>query len=104
MNRIDVTVVRIYLNEGDRLLRELLEHLHDAERVMGVTVFRGTTGFGQSGRIHGESLVDLSFDLPLVVEFFDRPDRIEAVLDHISDWFDPGHVLLWSAQTNAREG
>lgn len=100
MNRCEVTVVRIYLTEGDRLLKELLAHLHDREQVMGVTVFRGTTGFGRSGRIHGDSLVDVAFNLPLVVEFFDDPERVEAVLDHIGDWFEPGHLLVWSAQAN----
>ncbi|HKJ70684.1 MAG TPA: DUF190 domain-containing protein [Gammaproteobacteria bacterium] len=100
MNRRDVTVVRIYLTEGDRLLRQLLERLHDHEQVMGVTVFRGTTGFGRSGRMHGDSLLDVSFDLPLVVEFFDTPQRVEEVLDHIGDWFGPGHILSWNAVTN----
>lgn len=69
-----------------------------------MTVFRGSTGFGRSGRIHGESLMELSFDLPLGVEFFDRPEWVEAVLEAISDWFDPGHILSWSAQTSASEG
>lgn len=101
MNRRNVTVVRIYLTEGDRLLKQLLEHLHDRERVMGVTVFRGTTGFGRSGKMHGQSLLDVSFDLPLVVEFFDVPERAEAVLDAVADWFEPGHILSWSATTNA---
>ncbi len=104
MRRIDVTVVRIYLTEGDRLLQKLLEHLHDKEAVMGVTVFRGTTGFGRSGRIHGEALLDLAFDLPLTVEFFDRPERVEGVLESISEWFEPGHILTWSGQTNSGEG
>ena len=101
MNRREVTVVRIYLTEGDRLLKQVLAHLHDREQVMGVTVFRGTSGFGRSGRMHGETLVDLSFDLPLVVEFFDTPERVEAVLDHIGDWFEPGHILAWAGATNA---
>ena len=100
MNRREVTVVRIYLTEGDRLLKQLLEHLHDTEQIMGVTVFRGTTGFGRSGKVHGQSLLDVSFDLPLVVEFFDRPERVEAVLDHIGDWFEPGHILSWAAAIN----
>jgi hypothetical protein len=101
MNRREVTVVRIYLTEGDRLLKQLLEHLHDTEQVMGVTVFRGTAGFGRSGKVHGQSLLDVSFDLPLVVEFFDQPERVEAVLDGIAGWFEPGHILAWRAATNA---
>ncbi|MFA9460610.1 DUF190 domain-containing protein [Thiohalorhabdus methylotrophus] len=101
MTHTDVTMVRIYLTEGDRLLDRLLEHLHDREQVMGVTVFRGTAGFGRSGKVHGQSLVDIAFDLPLVVEFFDAPERVEAVLDHIGGWFGPGHIVQWSARVNA---
>jgi hypothetical protein len=101
MKRQEVTVVRIYLTEGDRLLKQLLEHLHDRERVMGVTVFRGTTGFGRSGKVHGQSLLDVSFDLPLVVEFFDAPERVENVLAHVAAWFEPGHILTWTASANA---
>ena len=101
MNQREVTVVRIYLTEGDRLLKQLLTRLHDTEQVMGVTVFRGTTGFGRSGRMHGDSLMDVAFDLPLVVEFFDTPERVETVLGHIGDWFEPGHIVSWTAATNA---
>ena len=97
----EVTVVRIYLTEGDRLLKRLLAHLHDHEAVMGVTVFRGTAGFGRSGKVHGQGLLDVSFDLPLVVEFFDTPERVDAVLGQIGDWFEPGHIVSWGAVTNA---
>ncbi|MFB6259450.1 MAG: DUF190 domain-containing protein [Thiohalorhabdaceae bacterium] len=101
MNRQEVTVVRIYLTEGERLLDPLLEQLHNREEVMGVTVFRGTRGYGRSGRMHGESLPALAFDLPLAVEFFDLPERAEPVLERIAEWFEPGHILVWSAFTNA---
>jgi len=100
MNFTDVTMVRIYLTEGDRLLDALLRRLHDEEQVMGVTVFRGTTGFGRSGKVHGQSLVDLAFDLPLVVEFFDAPERVDQLLGHLAAWFEPGHVVQWPARVN----
>ena len=100
MTFTDVTMVRIYLTEGDRLLNTLLKRLHDEERVLGVTVFRGTTGFGASGKVHGQSLVDLAFDLPLVVEFFDRPERVSAVLERQADVLPAGHVVQWPAAVN----
>ncbi|HKJ89347.1 MAG TPA: DUF190 domain-containing protein [Gammaproteobacteria bacterium] len=101
MNCTDVTMVRIYLTESDHLLNKLLSHLHDSEQVMGVTVFRGTAGFGRSGKMHSTSFVDIAFDLPLVIEFFDTPERVEAVLGHIESWFGTGHVVQWSARVNA---
>ena len=95
---IDVTVVRIYLTEGQHLLHDLLKRLHDQEQVRGVTVFRGITGFGKSGRIHSASLLDLSLDLPLVVEFFDTPERVARILAGLDDIIEPEHVISWTAQ------
>ncbi len=59
MKHSDVAVVRIYLTEGEQLLKKLLAHLHDEEKVRGVTVFRGVSGFGRSGKVHSSSLLAL---------------------------------------------
>lgn len=100
MKHSEVTVVRIYLSEGENRMRSLLTRLHDEEKVRGVTVFRGIAGFGQSGKLHSSSLLDLSLDLPLVVEFFDKPDKIRRILSHLKDILPPGHVVSWRAQIN----
>lgn len=97
MNPLDVTFVRIYLTEGEGRLEQLLRQLHDVEKVRGVTVFRGISGFGRSGHIHSSSLLDMSLDLPLVVEFFDVPQRVEAILAHVGADFEPGHIVSWPA-------
>jgi PII-like signaling protein len=99
-NTITVTMVRLYLSEGDHRLRQLMEQLHDQEKVRGVTVFRGVSGFGTSGEIHSSALLDISLDLPLVVEFFDEPEKVKRILDHLSDSFKPGHMVSWTAQIN----
>lgn len=96
----DVIVVRIYCSEKGGLHRELLELLHDREQVAGVTAFRGIAGFGGSGRIHEAGLLDMSLDLPVVIEFFDRPDKVEAVMQHLKHKVAPGHMLSWSAKAN----
>ena len=101
MNWETVTFVRIYLMEADKTLDPLLKRLHDQEKVRGVTVFRAVTGFGGSGVMHSASLLDLSLDLPVTVEFFDRPERVNAILEHLSDIAEPGHVVRWSAEMNA---
>ena len=98
-----VTVARVYLTEGEHKLKELVRRLHDEEKVRGVTVFRGISGFGPSGKIHESGLVDLSLDLPLVLEFFDKPKRVRKVLADLGDMIDPGHVLTWSAELNTGE-
>ncbi len=100
MKHSNVTMVRVYLSEGDRLLEQLLARLHDEENVRGVTVFRGISGFGRSGKMHSASLLDLSLDMPLVVEFFDEPAKVQRILANLKALVPPGHVVSWSAQTN----
>ncbi|MBI3899011.1 MAG: DUF190 domain-containing protein [Gammaproteobacteria bacterium] len=100
MNHSDVTVVRIYVTEGERLTKRLLTKLHDEEKVRGVTVFRGIAGFGRSGVMHSTTLLDLSLDLPVVIEFFDEPTKTEVILDHLKDLVPPGHIVTWPARVN----
>ena len=47
MKHSDVTMVRVYLTEAGKTLKTLLTKLHDEEKVRGVTVFRGISGFGR---------------------------------------------------------
>lgn len=96
----NVTMVRVYLTEGEGQLNAMIKRLHDWEKVRGVTVFRGIIGFGPSGVMHAAGLIDLSMDLPIVVEFFDEPDKVREILDHIADQLQPGHVVTWSATVN----
>jgi hypothetical protein len=96
----EVTVVRVYLTETEKLLKKLLAKLHDEEKVSGVTVFRGISGFGRSGVVHSSTLLDLSLDLPLVIEFFDEPAKVKRILDHLKDILPPGHVVSWPARVN----
>jgi len=92
-----VTMVRIYLTEGERQLQPLMKLLHDEEQVWGVTAFRGIAGFGKSGKLHSSTLLDISLDLPLVLEFFDRPDKVDRVLEDLNTLVGPGHIVTWPA-------
>lgn len=47
------------------------------------------------GVVHNTSLVDLSLDLPLVLEFFDLPERAERAIEGIADFVAPGHMVSW---------
>lgn len=96
----EVTIVRIYLTEGETQLKSLMKRLRDWEKLRGLTVFRGISGYGESGIIHGADIVDLSLNLPIVVEFFDEDEKINSILEHISDQIKAGHMLKWSAQIN----
>ena len=100
MKHHDVIMVRIYCTEGEHLMKQLLARLHDEEKVWGVTVFRGISGFGKAGKMHSSDLIDLGLDLPLVIEFFDEPGKVRRILSHLKDILRPGHVVSWHAQVN----
>ena len=95
MNKLDVVFVRIYLTEEEGRMEGLMQRLHDEEKVKGVTVFRGISGFGKSGRLHSSSLLDMSLDLPLVIEFFDVPQKVDNILEHLGKDIEPGHIVSW---------
>ena len=102
MKSSDVTMVRIYLTEAEKLLKSLLAKLHDEEKVQGVTVFRGVSGFGRSGVVHSSTLLDLSLDLPMVIEFFDEPTKVKRILTHLNSVLPAGHVVSWPAKVNEK--
>lgn len=97
MDQENIQLVRIYLTEQKADLKSLLAHLHDVEKVRGVTVFRGICGFGQSGEMHSSSLLDLSLNLPIIIEFFDEPEKVDKILEYLRHSIKPGHIISWSA-------
>jgi uncharacterized protein len=86
----DQFLVRIFLGESDQfhhmpLSRALLERLR-REGFAGATVIHGVAGFGASSVIHTASLVELSADLPVLVEVIDDEahlDKLPPILDEM---------------------
>lgn len=94
----EIRFVRVYCTEGEKLMQKIFARLHDVEKVRGVTVFRGISGFGKSGVVHSASLLDMSLDLPIVIEFFDNPDKVGAIIKHLNEFIEPGHIVSWPAK------
>ncbi len=97
---MNVTVARIYVSEGKHVYEKIFQRLHDEHKVHGVTVFRGISGFGRSGETHSSSLLDMSFDLPVVIEFFDEEEKVLSVIKALQDLIAEKHVLTFSADLN----
>lgn len=99
-----VKFARVYITEGRRdpddgnLFRVLFRILRDTHRIHAMTVFRGVSGFGQRGMVHASDLLRLTADLPLVLEFFDDPDKVDAAIEAIAPHLVPGHILTWMAE------
>ena len=90
--------VIIYMNETDHyqkkpLYMALLQMLKQ-EGASGATVVRGLAGFGAHSRIHTMTIVDLSLDLPLRLEWVDRPELVERLLPTIQQMVNGGLMTV----------
>lgn len=100
MKTIDVLIVRVYITESSHLLSQILDYLKNKVNVRGISVFRAIRGYGESG-VHTASLVDLSLDLPLTIEFFDDDHgKIDKALDGLNSIVKPEHIVIWNAKAN----
>ena len=78
------TRMMVFLSEDDRSghrgLDEAIITRAREDGMAGATVWRGIEGFGTSGHLRTSRFPDAATGLPLVVELFDLPDRIDAFL------------------------
>lgn len=94
MNQRELMMVRVYLTESEHKAHDLLKYLKDAG-ILGATLMRGISGYGASGTLHRADWLDISGNLPLLLEFSDKADKVEAVLPGLLEQTEPGHVLCW---------
>ena len=90
--------VSIYIGEsnhyrGQTLYMALLELLKRSGAA-GATVTRGIAGFGAHSRIHTAGIEALSTDLPVKLEWIDRPDRVERLLPAIRHMVADGLITV----------
>ena len=85
----DSKLLRIFIDELDKSqgkpLYEVLVLAAKKNNIAGATVIRGILSYGASSRIHSVKLLDLSFDLPIVVEIVDHNDKVEAFLEVVNE-------------------
>jgi PII-like signaling protein len=94
----DGQLLRIFIGESDhwkgRPLHEAILHLFKEAGLAGTTVLRGVEGFGASTRLHTTRLLQLSQDLPMIIEAVDTEEHIAAVLPQLDDMVAEGMVTL----------
>jgi len=93
----DQYLVRIFLGESDKshhlpLHRALLERLR-REGFAGATVIHGSAGFGASSVIHTASLVELSSDLPILIEVVDDEAHVDKLLPILDEMITGGALV-----------
>lgn len=95
-------LLRIFIGESDkqegRPLYEWILIKAKEHGLAGGTVFRGIAGFGAKSHIHTAKLLELSADLPIVIEIVDTLDKIDGFLPVIDGAIKEGLATIEKAQ------
>jgi PII-like signaling protein len=93
-------LLRIFIGESDRepggerpLFEAIVRRAREAH-LAGATVLRGPMGFGRHSRVHAAKLLELSTDLPIVIEIVDAEEKITAFLPEVEELVSEGLVTL----------
>ncbi len=88
----EAKLLRIFVGERDKVehkpLYEALVHRARNAGLAGATVIRAVEGFGAGSIIHKAKLLELSEDLPFIVEIVDSEEKIEKFLDVVDELFE----------------
>src|SRR4029079_12491726 len=95
-------LLRIFVGESDRWDGKPLYEaiVLDARKrgLAGATVIKGFRGFGAHSRIHTAKLLELSQDLPIVVEIVDAAEKIEAFMPELEKMVGDGLITIERAE------
>lgn len=91
-------LMRIFIAEGDRYehrpLYEALVEMLQKEGFAGATVLRGVCGFGAHSVYHSQKLLDLSADLPMIIEAIESEEKVNAVMPRIDAMMSGGMITM----------
>jgi len=101
-------LLRIFVGEADKHdgtpLYEYILLKAREQGLAGGTVIRGIAGFGAHSRIHTSKILELSSDLPVVIEIVDELAKIESFLPVVDAAMSEGmatvekvHIRLYRA-------
>jgi len=62
--------------------------------VAGATVLKGPMGYGANSRVHTAKLLELSTDLPMVIEIVDTADKIQLLLPFLDQAVNEGMITI----------
>lgn len=90
--KAEAKLLRVFLGEADKVKHTALYEaiVREARRfgLAGATVWRGIMGFGPTSRIRTARILDLSTDLPVIVEIADEEEKINRFLPVLHELFE----------------
>jgi PII-like signaling protein len=94
----EAVLLRIFVGErdkhGHKPLPEAIVATAREQGLAGATVLRGAIGYGCSSVLHTAKILDLSEDLPIVIEIVDSEERIQSFLPVLDGMMSSGLVTL----------
>jgi len=91
-------LLRILIGESDRHdhkpLYEAIVIKARETGMAGATVLRCPMGFGASSHIHTSKIIQLSMDLPIIVEIVDTEEKINGFIPILKEMMDGGLVTV----------
>jgi uncharacterized protein len=94
----DSMLLRIFIGESDHYKgKPLYEQIVLKARSLnlaGATAIRGILGFGADSRLHCAKLLEISDDLPIIIEIVDIEENLNKILPFIDEVVMEGLVTL----------
>ncbi|MGN6801573.1 MAG: DUF190 domain-containing protein [Ginsengibacter sp.] len=85
----DSRLLRVFIGESDKVghqpLYEAIVFAARKQGLAGCTVLRGLMSFGASSHVHTAKLIEISQDLPIVVEIVEHEDKINELVKVIDE-------------------
>ncbi|HIA52485.1 MAG TPA: DUF190 domain-containing protein [Candidatus Melainabacteria bacterium] len=98
----DGQVLRVFVGETDKHqgvpLYEWILKKAKQEGLAGGTALRGIAGFGAHSQMHSSKILDISANLPIIVEIIDSLDKIEKFLPFLEEAVKEGLATVEPAQ------
>jgi PII-like signaling protein len=90
--------VSIYLSEGSKhhgvpAYSSIIDFLF-YRGVSGATVLKGVAGFGADHHMHSASIVEISDNLPLKIEFIESREKVDEILGKLEDLAGTGMIEI----------
>ncbi len=89
--RSSAKLLRIFIGEADKVghvaAYEVIVLEARNRNLAGATVYKGVMGFGGKSRVHSAKFLDISQDLPFVIEIVDTEEKIEAFVPYLQKLF-----------------
>jgi uncharacterized protein len=91
-------LLRVFIGESDRWQHQpLYEAIVQKVRELGLagaTVLRGSEGFGANSVVHKSRLLEMSSDLPIVIEVVDSEENIRKLQPHLEEMVLEGMITM----------